>query len=277
MNPEYVFSLMKTYPQRKPEPEPARAFTLIGRVRNFRFPIPDSRFPNDQADTLATRWRGSAQSYRAKATVCQIGNPKSKISHAKRGFTLIELLTVIVIIGILAGLIVGAVAGARGQARDAVCTAHLRQIHVAFTLYANDNQGKWPEPISHGTEARFLNVRFYRANGTLEGGKKLDPYIDNLGITMCQTVVQKQLRSPTEWQYWHGKYGSNDPVDPGQTESTGGSDPWPSLVWCTYSWEPSLRLKGGPPHRGGKAMNVLNRDGRVRAVPHTEWRSNLFP
>ncbi|MDR1282606.1 MAG: DUF1559 domain-containing protein [Opitutaceae bacterium] len=99
------------------------------------FPIPDFRFPNDQAATsaTATQRHGSAQS--------KIENPKSKIS---RGFTLIELLTVIAIIGILAAIIIPTVSQVRQSARRAQCFSNLKSIMTAAHLYANDNKGKFP-------------------------------------------------------------------------------------------------------------------------------------
>ncbi|MDR1281124.1 MAG: hypothetical protein LBK99_09920 [Opitutaceae bacterium] len=78
----------------------------------------------------------------------------------------------------------------------------------------------------------------------------------------------------TELQYWYVN-SSRDSVVPdrSQTERLDNSDPFPSLVWCTWPNYPSL----GAPHSGGRSMNVLDWNGRVRAVPHTEWRSGGYP
>jgi prepilin-type N-terminal cleavage/methylation domain-containing protein/prepilin-type processing-associated H-X9-DG protein len=56
----------------------------------------------------------------------------------KRGFTLIELLVVIAIISILAAILFPVYSQAREKARQTSCLSNLRQIGVAWHLYAQD-------------------------------------------------------------------------------------------------------------------------------------------
>jgi prepilin-type N-terminal cleavage/methylation domain-containing protein/prepilin-type processing-associated H-X9-DG protein len=57
-------------------------------------------------------------------------------------FTLIELLVVMSMIALLMGILLPALQKARAQAKSAVCMSNLRQLTLAWTAYAEDNDGK---------------------------------------------------------------------------------------------------------------------------------------
>jgi len=133
-------------------------------------------------------------------------NPSAKVKALwKQGtFTLIELLVCITIISILAGLMLPALSGAMDQARNVKCKSNLKQVHLAASMYADDNNGlvayrtqagkAWSDPLigtgyvqgnellycpSSGSKTydRWRTYGMYRSVGELSSSPATAPFL----------------------------------------------------------------------------------------------------
>lgn len=91
-----------------------------------------------------------------------------------KAFTLIELLVVIAIIAILAAILFPVFAQAREQARRASCVSNLKQIGIAYLMYAQDYDETTPAVI-HNNNAPY-DPDFWVI---------IQPYVKNIQVFYC--------------------------------------------------------------------------------------------
>ncbi len=74
--------------------------------------------------------------------------------HQGMGFTLIELLVVIAVIAILMSILMPALQRAREQGKRSICLGNLKNLTLAWIMYADDNDDKLVNGASgeYGTE-----------------------------------------------------------------------------------------------------------------------------
>ena len=133
--------------------------------------------------------------------------------RSKKGFTLIELLVVIAIIAILAAILFPVFARAREKAKNAACQSNLKQIGLAFAMYVNDYDERYPVNDVFGKDAPGVSGQRARWWAIIR------PYVKNLQLGICPSKPIWPMVAPPGYEkamdtfaIYHGGYAVNDHV-----------------------------------------------------------------
>jgi len=140
-------------------------------------------------------------------------------SREKRGFTLIELLVVISIMSMLTAILMPVLGKVRRQARMVLCMKNQREIVNAVTMYADDNDGQYPESVAtvgfgahwNWTDPRKLTGNRTRAPGMYRAmSEYLRSYIPDADTFYC-------TNAPTKYKYLQQSWDAGDEWDNPET------------------------------------------------------------
>ncbi len=132
---------------------------------------------------------------------------KKHLIGKKNGFTLIELLVVIAIIAILAAILFPVFAQAREKARQASCGSNLKQIGIAFMMYAQDYDGNCVMYEDLSTDYYFGTSKF------ISWAELLDPYTKARKIVGCPSNQYSQFQYIHDLGYGYNYYALGLPGD----------------------------------------------------------------
>jgi len=145
--------------------------------------------------------------------------------RGRRGFTLIELLVVIAIIAILAAILFPVFARARAKAHQTKCLSNLKQIGLAFLMYAQDYNELFPPGAVTGIGPFYYNWAYgwytvpdpgmdmFNRPSLQAYVAALYPYMKNYQIWFCENDVWHN--APRTWPF-----GSDDAAKVGEISYT---------------------------------------------------------
>ena len=144
-----------------------------------------------------------------KKPVFGVQKKKGIVVRRREGFTLIELLVVIAIIAVLMAILMPALNRAREQGKRATCLSNLKQLTLAWILYADDNDDNLVngDTEEYGTNPKrpawvkrdwSSGMTLVQKRDAIMNGA-LWPYIKSLKLYKCPTV-SKIFRSGSRSQ-----------------------------------------------------------------------------
>ncbi len=170
-------------------------------------------------------------------------------TYPQRGFTLVELLVVVAIIGILSALLLSSLRSAMSNGKRAQCASQLHQLHVAFTLYANDNSSNFP------------NINNDAPDGAQGFAAYLSNYVENTNPALFRCTNPSGTAPTDSYYYLNDNFNDNKPAGLDKVSTIIGAPISKiEILGCRFNYQNGVKT-GFMPHARG--INTLFGDGRV--------------
>lgn len=172
----------------------------------------------------------------------------NKSTRGHRGFTIVELLVVIAVISILLAMLLPALSGAQDRARKNTEVNHLRQIGMAWTVYANNNNDTaLPGYIDEEVQERWrIRIEFPYEPEDME--EESDEGFGGIGLLGRFDATS---RTP-------GLYSQVTPEPESDIDETGATWVWRLMPYFDFAYETVIGYHDDP-DRTVRSL-VQNRD-----------------
>jgi len=193
--------------------------------------------------------------------------------NSKNGFTLVELLVVIAIVGVLGTVSVTSIFHLRKSADKTVALGSMRQLQIANTSYATENNGRFVPPqadVGGVTYEWFENPEFVSLIKSPESTYVSSGTPDvTLPITLMDPAVVRARGA--NYTSLEGSYGYTVPIGENALRQVQLRDPASSAVFITCG-EPFVdhSTKSKIAYRHDEKALVAFYDGRAKPMTQDE-------
>ncbi len=154
-----------------------------------------------------------------------------------RAFTLVELLVVIGIVALLISILIPTLGKARSQAQLTKCSSNMRQMAMAFHMYANENNGRFSmHVITYLNQARHNGMYPTSMRNQTLWDNMRKRYITDSWVTICPFFSNRETVFKDPYYYASSAIGG------WEYERAQPAAAAPTVIQTAYMFLPNVKM-----------------------------------